>query len=116
MGALHTPGPWSWDTEAGFMGRDGSRTWCLLEGPEGDQGGSIFEGGFVLENQSTNLANAYLIAAAPDLLDAIKGARMAVEHLASLERIRGSTTATTAGVLRRIDAAISRALPGGEGK
>jgi hypothetical protein len=48
------------------------RDWCLLEGPEGDQGCSIFEGGFVRENDAENLANASLIAAAPEMFDALE--------------------------------------------
>lgn len=64
---MFTPGPWHWDSEAFGSGLD----WCLIQGPGGDPGGSILEGGFVLADDAENLANAHLIAAAPELYEAL---------------------------------------------
>ena len=63
--AQHTPGAWSFWFRPDLPHGD---TFYLLRGPEGDDGGSILEGSLVLGDDAENLANAHLIAAAPDLL------------------------------------------------
>lgn len=65
-----TPGPWSFKLYAssdngGLCGN--SDNFHLLQGPEGDSGGSILEGSLVLADDAVNAANARLIAAAPEL-------------------------------------------------
>jgi hypothetical protein len=50
----------------------------IFEGPEGDMGQSVLEGGFVLHDDDENLANALLWAAAPELDEA---AELALEAL-----------------------------------
>jgi hypothetical protein len=44
----------------------------IFEGPEGDMGQSVLEGGFVLHDDDENLANALLWAAAPELYEAVQ--------------------------------------------
>jgi hypothetical protein len=59
-----TPGPWL--IQIGF-----DKEIFIVEGPEGDPGGSILEGGFVLHDDDENLANARLMAASPELYEAL---------------------------------------------
>ena len=64
----HTPGPWRWSDE--YQARDLTDTWSLL----GKDGYGILScDGKCNSPLEANKADAHLIAAAPDLLEAIKG-------------------------------------------
>ncbi len=68
METKHTPGPWKahqgWaDPDLNVMMGDEHPNWCEVTGPEGEEYLSI--------NGHFGIANARLIAAAPDLLDAL---------------------------------------------
>jgi hypothetical protein len=69
MTTSHTPGPWEIDTDTrpaeictvhGLPPKDG-KTWAYIRGPLGYWG----------TDENENLANARLIAAAPELLEAL---------------------------------------------
>lgn len=64
----HTSGPWSWSN--GYQTMDGRKTWSLI----GADGYGILscDGEENAPQDIGDLANASLIAAAPDLLDALK--------------------------------------------
>lgn len=65
----HTPGPWVWDENR----RERKYADIVLTADAEENSISIIEGAyFVSEADSENEANARLIAAAPDLLDAAK--------------------------------------------
>lgn len=67
MSAQHTPGPWVWDEEPGID--------CNLIGSNGEKVLSWYEYegmGFSIFDEDTDAANARLIAAAPDLLEALE--------------------------------------------
>jgi len=88
----HTPGPWHWSDRYPMVS-SGEKTWSLI----GEDGYGILSCDGV-ENSPQGLndeANARLIAAAPDLLEAIQGIRSFVEMFN--------------GDLTKIDAAIAKA-------
>lgn len=60
----YTPGPWWFEYHKPGTDIDDGAYLC-------HEGGSLFEGGLVLENEAENAANARLIAAAPELYDAL---------------------------------------------
>lgn len=67
----HTPGPWKADLENyPIMVRSESETWPLVD-ELGDEEGCA---GVFVANTGDHKANARLIAAAPDLLEACKAA------------------------------------------
>jgi len=65
----HTPGPWRFDTEDGGVryvtASNGAITVAVPHGPPGN----------CVEVEPEHIANAHLIAAAPEMLDALKKAR-----------------------------------------
>jgi hypothetical protein len=64
----HTPGPWEADFETyPIMVRSQSETWPLVDELGNEEG----RAGVFIANTGDNKANARLIAAAPDLLDAL---------------------------------------------
>jgi hypothetical protein len=65
----HTPGPWEADFETyPIMVRSQSETWPLVDELGNEEG----RAGVFIANTGDNKANARLIAAAPDLLEALK--------------------------------------------
>jgi hypothetical protein len=74
MSAAHTPGPWTTDPEVGnegVLGADGALVadCSIFLNPE-----------FGKRTSKINRANAHLIAAAPDLLAALKTARECIAY------------------------------------
>jgi hypothetical protein len=64
----HTPGPWVADLETyPIMVRSQSETWPLVDELGNEEGRT----GVFIANTGDNKANARLIAAAPDLLEAL---------------------------------------------
>lgn len=64
----HTPGPWEVDFETyPIMVRSQSETWPLVDELGNEEG----RAGVFIANTGDNKANARLIAAAPDLLEAL---------------------------------------------
>lgn len=64
----HTPGPWAVDADAyPIMVYSESETWPLVDELGNEEG---YKGAFIA-NTGDNAANARLIAAAPELLDAL---------------------------------------------
>lgn len=63
----HTPGPWEWSNQ--YKSSDNSDTWSLI-GADGY--GILSCDGEANSPQSCNKADAQLIAAAPELLEALK--------------------------------------------
>ncbi len=77
MSTQHTPGPWLADLEIyPVMVRSQSETWPLVDEIGNEEGRA---GAFVC-NTGDNKANALLIAAAPDLLEALKEMLAMPEH------------------------------------
>ena len=65
----HTPGPWEADFETyPIMVRSQSETWPLVDELGNEEG----RAGVFIANTGDNKANARLIAAAPELLEALK--------------------------------------------
>jgi len=93
----HTPGPWEWTHDA----EPYSSQWTLspgvlmVDGQDGTPGGD-----------EIHRANARLIAAAPDLLAAVKDAR---SMLATVEVVDGEDGDPWSKALARMDAAIAKA-------
>ena len=81
----HTPGPWVADLETyPIMVRSQSETWPLVD----ELGNAEGRTGVFIANTGDNKANARLIAAAPDLLEALKVIlrdHMAVHGVGDLE-------------------------------
>jgi hypothetical protein len=81
----HTPGPWVADLETyPIMVRSQSETWPLVDELGNEEGRT----GVFIANTGDNKANARLIAAAPDLLEALKVIlrdHMAVHGVGDLE-------------------------------
>lgn len=67
----HTPGPWNMEFDCDDGGR---RFFCILADNGTLEGGNIILDGVDIEGETEaeQMANAMLIAAAPDLLDALK--------------------------------------------
>lgn len=113
---MHTPGPWGWpnDSKEGCSSFDALK----LRGPDGDA--VIFAEIEGSANNATgaflcfeNPADARLIAAAPDLLEACEGA---LEYFATYHNcLCGQTsTGTIVCALCKLRAAIAKAEPGQE--
>jgi hypothetical protein len=68
--ASHTPGPWRWNGT-----NKQPKAFCYLYGPDYDVAGCALDG------FTDNAANARLIAAAPDLLEACQWALSALDGL-----------------------------------
>jgi len=81
----HTPGPWEADFETyPIMVRSQSETWPLVDELGNEEG----RAGVFIANTGDNKANARLIAAAPDLLEALEVIlrdHMAVHGVGDLE-------------------------------
>lgn len=69
MDSTHTPGPWAWgnwiDGKQGAKDRAG---WVEVWAPQGDDKGLPF----IACKHQNEIANARLVAAAPDLLEALR--------------------------------------------
>lgn len=81
MGAQHTPGPWGFrfvpegaEEAAGAADPTGIFIGQFSDDGEGPYMPSFLEGAFVDGSHDNMLANAQLIAAAPELLDALQAA------------------------------------------
>lgn len=102
----HTPGPWVADLETyPIMVRSQSETWPLVDELGNEEGRT----GVFIANTGDNKANARLIAAAPDLLEALKMAAQQLQTDAifmSLSGASGNHQAEAALVAR---AAIAKA-------
>ena len=110
MNAQHTPGPWLADLETyPFMVRSQAETWPLVDEIGKEEGRA---GAFVC-NTGDNKANARLIAAAPDLLMALKECRNAIQggKMIAPYDSRGAGYEQTFGLafLDRLNSAIAKA-------
>lgn len=82
MSEKHTPGPWQWIVDrwnggySALAASNGGDVLRPLHKNDGDSGAAWFEG-----DESLREANARLIAAAPDLLDACKDALALLEDV-----------------------------------
>lgn len=76
MSAKHTPGPWIAIRSIPVEGYDG---WYLKAQPNHTMRGFTQEIGWV-NGGDENTANARLIAAAPEMLEALKHARDQIQH------------------------------------
>jgi hypothetical protein len=73
----HTPGPWVADLETyPVMVRSQTETWPLVD----ELGNEEERAGVFVANTGDNAANARLIAAAPDLLEALQSAERAMSN------------------------------------
>jgi len=87
----HTPGPWDWVEDranggfSGLVGPDGLEVLFPNTRNEGDTGAAWFE-------DFPSEANARLIAASPDLLEALKAAQTALAMIVSPLSIEATTT------------------------
>lgn len=91
----HTPGPWDYSWHIQPNG-------CPTVGHKGLMVCMVAHSAKEPDQKETALANANLIAAAPDLLDTLLMLRDTLPHV-------GLESATRVEMLRRIDAAIARA-------
>ena len=73
MSAAHTPGPWSV-----FDGRevDGISPWVVTKSGDPEDSDGLYVAGLA-DNDAETIANARLIAAAPDLLEALQAMKRA---------------------------------------
>ena len=88
----YTPGPWEWDKSMG--------TWVKMDGRVGAR--IIGIGKYPEVSDSEVHANARLIAAAPDMLEALEEAK----------RVMGPMATSFPNTLAIIDAAIAKATDG----
>lgn len=113
----HTPGPWAagpWvDSLGGHVyriisgaGRSVSAVSVYGKRPDGSVGGRALQHGGHTPSVSAQEceANATLIAAAPDMLAALRSAADTIEQLIKLNRIPANS-----GTLREINAAVAKA-------
>lgn len=78
-----TEGPWSFRYYMEPAGKNGDN-FHLIDGPDSDQGGTILEGAFTFPgSHSEALKVARLIAAAPDLYEALSSAVDSLEKVAA---------------------------------
>jgi hypothetical protein len=101
----HTPGPWSVDAVPGLpvyinAGDDGLRPVADINGLEDGINNDA--------RREEQMANAALIAAAPDLLEACKGLRATIERLLPERDLMSQITQKA---LIAADAAIAKAQP-----
>ena len=82
MSAKHTSGPWRAENSS-VICPDGSIVTCCVRGSVDRQ------------NQAEDFATARLIAAAPDLLDALRVAEESVGDLKALEIVRAAIAKAT---------------------
>ena len=107
MSAQHTPGPWFWDEEPGMD--------CNLVGANGEKVLSWYEYegmGFSIFDKDTDAANARLIAAAPDLLEAQETACSALVFADGLLAGSGSSSVVIDVAIEETRAAIAKAKGG----
>ena len=107
--AKHTPGPWkAVQHDRGW--------WTVLQGAwdishnEASRPGVVASSKYSVMSIPENEANARLIAAAPELLEALKGAAMVIDAC-----IRNSATVPVPGISRIMRAAIAKAEAGDGG-
>ena len=99
MGTQHTPGPWSLNTQyADIEVRGPAESGVLIA--------VMSPWGIAAEGPSPQAANARLIAAAPELLEALLVARKNIEDW---RREHGCCAGMELGALETIDAAIAKA-------
>lgn len=96
--SAHTKGPWRTNT-APVIWADGTGFHCIEAGACGAGCGGFSFGSYM------SPADARLIAAAPDMLEALQEARLQITYLHEKFAATGSGNA----VLARIDAAIAKA-------
>jgi len=102
----HTPGPWRWLEDrfwggySGIVGKDDQSVLFADHANDGDDGAAWFE-------EFPSEADRHLIAAAPEMLDALIQARGALllDHMVDDE---GKPFGTTQEALSAIDAAIAK--------
>lgn len=95
----HTPGPWRAAVEDDDDQRAGEFELACLEHPIWGIG--IYAPGWYSDDHAEHVANAHLIAAAPDLLAA---AKFAIKQLQKL-----NFTPSAGGIVARLGTAISKA-------
>lgn len=100
MDSTHTPGPWAWGNWIdGKQGAKDSAGWVEVWAPQGDDKGLPF----IACKHQNEIANARLVAAAPDLLEALIAIRRA-----ELEDTAG-TELDIIALRAKADAAIAKA-------
>lgn len=93
--AKHTPGPWR-------VHHDEDDEECWVELDDNEPGHAIVA---VVEEQDESVANAHLIAAAPDLLEALKAAK----QFLSIDISRGPASNGWVNTVDMVNAAIAKA-------
>lgn len=96
----HTPGPWKVKSDYNVFGVGGR-----LVANSGGHSGSVRPE----EIHEENKANARLIAAAPELLEAAKRAQELISSAIDLEYVSGKPGDPAAVIWRELDAAITKA-------
>ena len=93
MSAAHTPGPWDW--HGPYM------TGAYKISSLAPEGGQVLD--VMIDRSASNLANARLIASAPDLLEALTWALAQIEndldpdHQAAFDGARAALARATGG-------------------
>ena len=105
--SAHTPGPWIYYTGTQSIGgqfvtKGRSTSVCVLSGPRSWGGGSL--------RDAERVANAHLIAAAPDMLVALKAAHQFIQKVArAWVHMPGADTVDAAATPDLVRAAIAKA-------
>jgi hypothetical protein len=103
----HTQGPWKKGILGGTIISESSNG-IDINGAIGEDAVKYYGGNLICESVSE--CNRGLIAAAPDLLEVLKEAKLQIEYLDE----KFVATGTTSAVLARINAAIAKAEGGAE--
>jgi hypothetical protein len=100
----HTAGPWAWSEDATspgyFLVKGGETHVCIMQERDSDMGMDFDP------DRGEAIANARLIAAAPDLLEAVKDARAMLQ---TVEVLDGEDGDPWSNALARMEAAIAKA-------
>lgn len=98
MSAVHTPGPWEWDGPVWNYDPENEAPWLI---PSNDDTKAVMTGTINCDE-----ANARLIAAAPDLLEALQGVvKWADDNGRDFKFVASSESDSVMRILRAIEKA-----------